>query len=213
MVPWLADASPLLQQEEGPIELLSSDSSIFASLDEPTPIQIAASFLFTGAISVLLFRSLRRRLKNAKELRIRSSGVKKISEDNGMENQKEIMGTPTDAKDPPPSPVQALIGGLTAGVIALILYKFTTTIESFLNQQAVSDKYSVRQMTITIRTIVNGLFYLATSVFGMSSIGLFLYSAQLTLNSLSGGSTPSQETEQVRETQLNKDDVASDSTD
>lgn len=80
-------------------------------------------------------------------------------------------------------------------------------------------------MTITIRTIVNGLFYLATCVFGMNSIGLFLYSGQLVLNLLSGSSTPSQETENKRQTQLssdpvdtsgrniNKDDIASESTD
>lgn len=33
------------------------------------------------------------------------------------------------------------------------------------------------------RTIVNGLCYLATFVFGINSIGLFLYSGQLVLNS------------------------------
>ncbi|VFQ59742.1 unnamed protein product [Cuscuta campestris] len=148
-----------------------------------------------------------------------------MSELEAIESLKGIMLTPTDAKDPPPSPVQALFGGLTAGVIALVLYKFTTTIESSLNRQAISDNFSVRQMTITIRTIVNGLFYLATCVFGMNSIGLFLYSGQLVLNLLSGSSTPSQETENKRQTQLssdpvdtsgrniNKDDIASESTD
>ncbi|VFQ59741.1 unnamed protein product [Cuscuta campestris] len=65
---WLANASPPLHLEEGPIELPSSDSSIFASSDDPTPIQIATSLLLTGAISVFLFRSLRLRLKRAKEL-------------------------------------------------------------------------------------------------------------------------------------------------
>ncbi|KAL3503172.1 hypothetical protein ACH5RR_037621 [Cinchona calisaya] len=50
--------------------------------------------------------------------------------------------TPVDAKSPP-SPVQALLGGLTAGVIALILYKFTITIESALNWQTLSDNFSL----------------------------------------------------------------------
>lgn len=59
-----------------------------------------------------------------------------------MESLKAITPTPIDAKTPP-SPAQALLGGLTAGVIALLLYKFTTTIEASLNRQALSDSFSV----------------------------------------------------------------------
>lgn len=33
------------------------------------------------------------------------------------------------------------------------------------------------------RTIINGLCYLATFVFGINSVGLFLYSGQLAINS------------------------------
>lgn len=51
--------------EEGPIELTQS---IFATSDNPSPLQVATSVLLTGAISVFLFRSLRRRAKRAKEL-------------------------------------------------------------------------------------------------------------------------------------------------
>ncbi|KAK9089068.1 hypothetical protein Scep_028150 [Stephania cephalantha] len=92
----------------------------------------------------------------------------------------------------PPSPAQALLGGLAAGVIAIILYKFTTTIEAALNRQTISDNFSVRQITITVRTIVNGLCYLATFVFGINSIGLILYSGQLVINSFMGESTDKQ---------------------
>ncbi|CAH9100019.1 unnamed protein product [Cuscuta europaea] len=77
--PWLADAqdepttptvnapAPLLS-EEGPIELPSSTPSIFASSDDPNPIQSAASLLLTGSLSVFLFRFLRRRAMRAKEM-------------------------------------------------------------------------------------------------------------------------------------------------
>lgn len=58
------------EEEEGPFELppSASSSSIFATSDDPTPIQTATSVLLTGAIGVFLFRSLRRRAKRAKEL-------------------------------------------------------------------------------------------------------------------------------------------------
>ncbi|KAL0306542.1 UNVERIFIED_CONTAM: hypothetical protein Sradi_6071500 [Sesamum radiatum] len=168
--------------EEGPIELPPSIPPIFATSDEPTPLQTATSVLLTGAITVFLFRSLRRRANRAKETKFRSSGEKKSLAEEAAESLKAVSLSPVTAKSPP-SPVQAFLGALTAGAIALILYKFTTTIESALNRQTISDNYSVRQITITIRTIINGLCYLATFVFGANALGLFLYSTQLAFNS------------------------------
>uniref|UniRef100_M1BX23 Uncharacterized protein n=1 Tax=Solanum tuberosum TaxID=4113 RepID=M1BX23_SOLTU len=128
--------------EEGPIELPSSITDIFATSDDPSPLQTATSLLLTGAVSVFLFRSLRRRAKRAKELKLRSTGTKKTLKEEAVESLKAITPTPIDAKTPP-SPAQALLGGLTAGVIALLLYKFTTTVEASLNRQALSDSFSV----------------------------------------------------------------------
>ncbi|PIA31273.1 hypothetical protein AQUCO_05100063v1 [Aquilegia coerulea] len=172
--------------EDGPIELPPSSSSIFATTDDPTSLQIATSVLLTGAISVFLFRSLRRRAKRAKELKFRSSGAKSIKEE-ALDSLKSMKL----ADDPatPPSPIQALLGGIAAGAITLILYKFATTVEAGLNRQVISDNFSVRQITITIRTIINGLCYLATFVFGINSVGLILYSGQLAINSFMEGST------------------------
>ncbi|XP_052177823.1 uncharacterized protein LOC127791792 [Diospyros lotus] len=186
--------------EDGPIEIPPSVPSIFADSDNPSPLQVSTSLLLTGAISVFLFRSLRRRAKRAKELKFRSSGAKKSLKEEAMESLKVMTPAPPKGKGPP-SPVQALLGGLSAGVIALILYKFTTTIEASLNRQTLSDNFSVRQITITIRTIVNGLCYLATFVFGINSVGLFLYSAQLALNSFMDDSS-SKNTENNGEAQL-----------
>lgn len=178
-------------EEEGPIELpqtSSSTNTIFATTDDPSPLQVATSVLLTGAISIFLFRSLRRRAKRAKELRFRSSEVKKSLKEEALDNLK-AMGSVSIQPKSSPSPVQAFLGGITAGVIALILYKFTLTIEAALNRQAISDNFSVRQITVTVRTIVNGLCYLATFVFGINSIGLLLYSGQLAINSFMEEST------------------------
>ncbi|ERN14027.1 hypothetical protein AMTRI_Chr01g111250 [Amborella trichopoda] len=174
--PWLTFLSALPLPENGPIVLPPS-----ADASEPTALQLSTSVLLTGAITVFLFRSLRRRAKRAKELRVRSSGVKSLKEE-ALDNLK-AMGSATLDDGAPPSPLQALLGGIAAGVVALILYNFTTTIEGALNRQAISDSFSVRQMTITVRTIVNGLCYLATFVFAINSVGLFLYSGQLAINS------------------------------
>ncbi|CAN1288022.1 hypothetical protein LINPERPRIM_LOCUS19803 [Linum perenne] len=195
---WLAEISdpatvivPVpVPDDGGPVELeFPSFSDVFSTTDDPSPIQIATSVLLTGAIFVFLFRSIRRRIKRAKELRFRSTGATKTLKDEALESLKAIGAAgPVESKKPT-SPVQALIGGIAAGVIALILYKFTTTIESSLNRQTISDNFSVRQITITIRTIINGVCYLATFVFGFNSIGLILYSGQLTINALLEGSS------------------------
>jgi hypothetical protein len=89
----------------------------------------------------------------------------------------------------PPSPFQTFLGAISAGIISLILYKFATIIEAGLSRQTISDDFSARQITITVRTIINGLTYLATFIFGLNSIGLFLYSGQLALKSFEGDST------------------------
>ncbi|CAL1373344.1 unnamed protein product [Linum trigynum] len=194
--PWLADITtievpvPLPEDGGGPIELpFPTAPSIFATTDDPSPLQIATSVLLTGAILIFLVRSIRRRFKRAKELRFRSSGAtKKTLKDEALESLKAMgAAAPVEEGKKPTSPVQALLGGISAGVIALILYKFTTTIEASLNRQTISDNFSVRQITITIRTIINGLCYLATFVFGLNSVGLILYSAQLTMNSFMEG--------------------------
>lgn len=73
---WLAElpdlattVTPITPLEEGgPVELPLSSPSIFATTDDPTPLQVATSVLLTGAIAVFLFRSIRRRAKRAKEL-------------------------------------------------------------------------------------------------------------------------------------------------
>ncbi|KAF3332588.1 hypothetical protein FCM35_KLT02165 [Carex littledalei] len=185
--------SPPQPEGEGPVEISPlTPSPLFAVNDNPTPLQISTSVLLTGAISVFLFRSLRRRARRAKELRLRSSGLNKANDPKQMalENLK-VMGATAIDPGKPPSPVQAFLGSIAAGAICLILYKFTSTIEASLSRQAISDNFSVRQITITIRTIITGICYLATFVFGINSVGLMLYALQLALGSIFDSDTNS----------------------
>ncbi|CAH1431907.1 unnamed protein product [Lactuca virosa] len=54
--------------EDGPIELPFCIPSFISTDDDPTTLQVATSVLLTGAVSIFLCRSLRRRTKRAKEL-------------------------------------------------------------------------------------------------------------------------------------------------
>ena len=60
------------------------------------------------------------------------------------------------------------------------------------------------------RTIVNGLCYLATFIFGINSIGLFLYSGQLDINSFMGDSA-NEENKSKGDEQLNSPNSTVDS--
>ena len=75
---------------------------------------------------------------------MRSGGVEKPKNltEEALEALRMVSTTPVET-DKPPSPVQALLGGVAAGVIALFLYKFATTIEASLNRQTISDNFSV----------------------------------------------------------------------
>lgn len=117
-------------------------------------------------------------------MQLRSSGesskadVKKDAKKAAMallKNQPEVEA-------PPPNAVQTLSGAAVAGIIALVLYKFTVTVEGGFSGKAVSMNYSIRNLTITVRTIITGMCYLATFVFAANSIGLTLLSLQLALN-------------------------------
>ncbi|CAN8259301.1 unnamed protein product [Cochlearia groenlandica] len=181
----IADAAE--EEEEGPIEItsspFSSTNSIFATTDDPSPLQLATSVMLTGAITIFLFRSLRRRAKRSKELTFRSTGAKKSLKEEAMENLKAMGSAPIEGGKSTPSAAQAFLGAIGAGVIAIILYKFTTTIEASLNRQTISDNFSVHQtLHVSCRTIINGICYLATFVFGINAVGLLLYSGQLAFN-------------------------------
>ncbi|XP_023744298.1 uncharacterized protein LOC111892492 [Lactuca sativa] len=126
-------------EEDRPIELPFSIPSFISTDDDPTTLQLTTSFLLTGAVSIFLFRSLRRHAKRAKELKFRSirTETKKTLKEEALESLKAM--TPVEG-NAPPLPLQALLGGLSAGIIAIILYKFTTTTEASLNRQTIFDK-------------------------------------------------------------------------
>lgn len=58
------------------------------------------------------------------------------------------------------------------------------------------------------RTIINGLCYLATCVFGINSLGLFFYSGQLAINSFLGDSNTNASKDES-ESQLRSSDESS----
>ncbi|XP_024535056.1 uncharacterized protein LOC9636413 [Selaginella moellendorffii] len=123
----IADASSSL---DGPIELPGD-------LEQPTsPLQIAGSVVLTGAISVLLLRSLRRRYKEAKE--------KKPLKEQAKQNVLASLANQVVEK-PPPSFEQTLYGALLAGAIAFVLYQCTTAVTGSFASKPLPTEYAVSE--------------------------------------------------------------------
>ncbi|XP_058773399.1 uncharacterized protein LOC131647524 isoform X1 [Vicia villosa] len=133
--------------------------TVFDAIDESSLNQVTFSVILSVAIAVLFFPTIQRRIKTAKQLKYRSSGVKKSSLNRSKSSKKSNIRPSPDLFF---SPFSFLL------ILNLIDYH--------------QCLIQVRQITITIRTVINGLCYLATFVYGINSFGLLLYSGQLAIN-------------------------------
>ncbi|CAI6008779.1 unnamed protein product [Closterium sp. NIES-65] len=168
---------------DGPIELPPAYLEDPWAIPEVSPLQSFASILLTGTIGVLLFRAIKRRASKVTESRFRSDSVEKLSSNPVVEERKRRAAEEAAeaAKRPPPTVLNTLGGALVAGSIAIVLYKFATSVDDVFAGQTLSTTYTVRNLSIAVRTIVSGLVWLATFIFALNSLGLTLYAFQLAL--------------------------------
>ncbi len=68
--------------------------------------------------------------------------------------------------------LQSFVGGITAVGISLVLYSFAQSIQASLDNRPVPELYQIRQISSTVRTIIEGLAYLATFVYAANGTGL-----------------------------------------
>ncbi|MCO5568724.1 hypothetical protein L7F22_022423 [Adiantum nelumboides] len=135
-------SSSVENEEGGPIQLPDSGDPFAFSYDEITPLQSAASILLTGTIAVLLYRSLRRRMKLAKETRVRSTGLEDANE---APKKAPVLVEKTEktVAKPPLTAWQTFQGAVIAGTIAFFLYKFATFVDAGFAKKTVSNVYTV----------------------------------------------------------------------
>lgn len=70
------------------------------------------------------------------------------------------------------TPFDALIGAVQALGIAAGLYIFATKMDGVLLAAPLPEQYTVRNMAVTVRTVLRGLVYLATFIFAANGVGL-----------------------------------------
>jgi hypothetical protein len=82
--------------------------------------------------------------------------------------------------------MQSFTGGLTGIGISVVLYAFATKVSASFDGKALPESETVRQISITVRTIVEGLTYLATFVYAANGVGLIALAGQKTLDYFDG---------------------------
>ena len=58
------------------------------------------------------------------------------------------------------------------GLFCYLLYLFSANVETFFAKQPTPDQYTARNISVAIKTIVTGLTYLLTFIFGANTLGL-----------------------------------------
>jgi len=120
--------------------------------------QNAIGVLFTIAFAAFLLRVLRKRASRALNVRVAA--------------ERKAVDAPPAAELPPVTAVACFQGAGLAVLCAAALWTFTQFVEGAFDSAAPSDQYAVRNVTGTLRSIVTGLGYLATFLFGANAIGL-----------------------------------------
>ena len=77
---------------------------------------------------------------------------------------------------------QSFVGGITAIGISIILHEFAQNIQASFDSRPVPVSYQIRQISNTVRTIVEGLAYLATFIYAANGTGLVALSMQKLLD-------------------------------
>ena len=123
--------------------------------------------LFTISFAAFLLRVLRKRASRALSVRVAA--------------ERKAVAAPAEL--PPVTAGACFQGAGLAVLCAAAFWAFTTFVEGAFDSAAPSDQYAVRNVTGTLRSIVTGLGYLATFLFGANAIGL----SGLGLQILTGG--------------------------
>ncbi|GMH33511.1 hypothetical protein BSKO_01345 [Bryopsis sp. KO-2023] len=124
--------------------------------------------LYVGLVGYFLYRVLGRRAKRFTEESIRGKP--------SSEPQKRVGEQKTVTVS------DAFLGASIAGSLSVVLFFLTSNVDSLVMQAELPDQYTARNIAITLRTVVRGIFYLATFVFGLNAVGLLGLGVQIVLD-------------------------------
>ena len=145
--------------------------------DEATPLQNVFGVLFTGFSLWYFARAVTRRSGKAREFRVANQlpeeERRKIDEARAEKTRALTAG-------------ESFAGGATGLGISVVLYAFATKISASFDGRALPESETVRQISITVRTIVEGMAYLATFVYAANGAGLIALAGQKAMDYANG---------------------------
>ena len=79
-------------------------------------------------------------------------------------------------------PRDVFTNAATVGAISVVLFVLSSKIDGYISSIELPDQYTVRQVSVTLKTIVVGLSYLACFIYGANTLGLFLLGVDMVVN-------------------------------
>ena len=174
---FLAAAAAWVAAVDGGVAVAGVYDSYGVPTEEATPLQNVFGVLFTGFSFWYFARAVQKRSGKAREFRVANRLPEeeraKIDEERAKKT-KELTA------------MQSFTGGLTGIGISVVLYAFASKVSASFDGKALPESETVRQISITVRTIVEGLTYLATFVYAANGVGLIALAGQKTLDYFDG---------------------------
>lgn len=110
----------------------------------------------------------------------RGNDLSALDDDDG--DKRAISNSSTPQPPPEVSVTQCLIGVAQAGTIALGFWLLSRFVDDYFLRQELPDQYTARNVTLLIQSVVRGLVYLITFIFGANATGLAALAVQLVVD-------------------------------
>mmetsp|Transcript_31114 Transcript_31114/g.69136 ORF Transcript_31114/g.69136 Transcript_31114/m.69136 type:complete len:331 (-) Transcript_31114:737-1729(-) len=134
-------------------------------------------------VGVFLYRVLSRRAKRMKEEKLSGPPANSTNpEDYSVFARLRAKVAPKEQQAPrEATALDAFLGAAQAGVLAFGLFVFSSKMQAIIEGQTLPASYTARNISITVRTILLGLSWLATFIFSANALGLMGLTVQMVL--------------------------------
>jgi hypothetical protein len=93
-----------------------------------------------------------------------------------------VDASSSQSQSPEVTVTQCLIGVAQAGTICFGFYLLSRFVDDYFVHQELPDQYTARNVTLLIQSVVRGLVYLVTFIFGANATGLAALAVQLVVD-------------------------------